>query len=60
MLVYIFSTKSSEKENANKKFEAQKVAKLDNFEKFQYRHELISLKVINRIEYNLEYIILDI
>ena len=59
MLVH-FSTESSKQQNGNEKFKAWKVAKFDNFEKFQYWHELISLKVIERIGYNLENIINDI
>ena len=43
MLVYILVLEALNRRNANTKFEAWKVAKFDNFEKFQYRHEPISL-----------------
>ena len=60
MLVYILVLKVLNRRTLIKSLKPGKSQKFDKFEKFQYRHELISLKVIERIGYNLEYIIIDI
>ena len=60
MFVDIFVLKVLNRRNLIKKFEAWKVAKFDNFKKFQYRHERISRKLTKRIGYNLEYIFIGI